>query len=523
MRYNQKLTTQTLSSTIRACKKESGLDTLYILISGIHTVVDHQPQKGCDSCRNRLKKIIKPSSSSCAEDLVQTADAMCAQVEKDLDSGSRIAMVPPLPANIADSDYHVDHRKLHNAALDQKLCADTATISAVEEYYNNFCKVWTETACGRIRPWGKINNLQNYGRNTKTNVIRTTEKITPFTDAVKKWTYTLTNFIRRVLDSPTSDQENVESETKKEDENRSKKEDESKSKKEVESKKDKKKYNKTSSDEKFEEVVIIGNTEFTSQLQELTKDLKVVHVNENIDFDEEGISVIKKLQKKHTTKTLWIVLSGVSEVAEAIEEGPPKCRILNCKNPLLAYVTKNDKLGDPDYKDMSVDEMVEAAVKVAFDFAVLATDKLKDASDLFLAPIMPLRAIWAGHATSHSHDALHRMFKCNPNVPHFMGGSSMMWINSAKALESVWLSRIMEILNPDSVPYMLMKEYMEEKPPIFGYVEDVTLPEVHQVQEKWAKLMSGIIRYYLHGSSDSQELSAGEFDAWSYFMMTYTT
>ncbi|XP_064092652.1 uncharacterized protein LOC135205676 [Macrobrachium nipponense] len=480
--YEDNLSSQTVIYNIQKHRKEFGKNTLWILLSGVYTFVDDEKAKSCKNCKEPLR-LMKLNHNPMVDYLLQLCRVTCDTVQYRLGSDGLITTVPPLPALLALTDNYNTHKKLHDAADGYNLIAAKTSYEKMRKKYNAFCRSWTENACERNKSWISVEAFQEYMNRGEANLFPMFSK-DRYETRLKNWFEAMEKFVNLVLETTFPGVRVIESLS---------------TSRTMDSTKEPPPPGEPESDDMFNKVVVVGNTSFTKDLQELTKDLNIEHLNENVDFDEDGLKFLNELQNKHPSRTLWVVLSGVSEVAEPLESGPPKCKILNCNEPIPVFVTKNDKLGDPDFKDMEIDRMVSIIVKEAFDFATIAIKKLKEGSGIFLAPIMPLCAIWSGHATSHSHDALHRMYKRDPNVPHFIGGSSV-WIKCAKALERKWLYKIVGSFKRDSYPSELMKEYKQEKPPVLQYVEDVTVPQVKDVQKAWSKMMAKLLRYYLLGS-----------------------
>ncbi|XP_066970444.1 repetitive organellar protein-like isoform X2 [Macrobrachium rosenbergii] len=482
--YEDNLSSETvICNVIQKHRKEFGRNTLWILLAGVYTFVNDEKVESCGNCKETLRIIPKPSQLNDKKlldyKILQLSHETCDTVQHRLGSDGLITIVPPLPALLALTDNYDTHQKLHDAADGYNLVVAKTTYEKMRKKYNAICRAWTENACERNKSWISVEAFKEYTDRGEANLFPMFSKFR-YEIRLKNWFEAMEKFINLVLETTLPDMRVIESLS-------------------VSHKSDSIEVVAPSPSDKVNKVVVVGSTSFTKDLQELTKDMNVEHLNENIDFDEDGLEFLNELQNKHPDETLWVVLSGVSEVAAPVESGPPKCKILNCNEPIPVFVTKNDELGDPDFKDMEINRMVNIIVKEAFDFATLAIKKLKEGSALFLTPIMPMCAIWSGHATSHSHEALHRMYKRNPNVPHFTGSSSV-WIRSAKALEMKWLNKIINSLKRDSYPCELMKQYKQEKPPVLEYVEDVTVPQVEDMRKAWSKMMAKVLQYYLSGN-----------------------
>ncbi|XP_068210826.1 uncharacterized protein [Palaemon carinicauda] len=498
--YEDSLSSGTLLHIIQKHRKDYGKNTLWILLAGIYTFIDDERAASCRNCKDPLRIIVKSSGNttetktSIIDYVMDLCRQTCDSVQKELGSESFITFVPPLPGLLAVTDHYKVHKKLHVAAEGFSLVATKMTYEKVRKKFNIFCKEWINRACDRNKPWLNVAALREYRDSGEANLFSVLAQ-ERYDTRLKRWFETMEKFINLALETPFPTAKILGKLT-------SSRRD---SKVEVP-------MEEPDSTEKFTKAVVVGNTSFTKDLQNLTKHLNIEHLNENIDFDEDGLAFLNELQKKYPCRTLWVILSGVSEVAEMDDSGPPKCKILNCADPIPVFVTKNDKTGgDPDFKDMKINQMVDIIVRDAFSFATQVTNNLKEESGIFLAPIMPLCAIWSGHATSHSHDAIHRMYKRDPYVPHFVGMAST-WIKSAKDLEIKWLDKIIGSLKRDSYPYELLKKYRNERPPVLEYVEDVTLPKVKEVQKIWSKMMAGMLEHYLVGCETKSAMKPGSFE-----------
>ncbi|XP_068210827.1 uncharacterized protein [Palaemon carinicauda] len=480
--YEDSQNTEKIIHIIENYRKENGRNTLWILLAGVLTFMNNKEAASCKDCKDPLR-IIHTKSNQTGKNLLDyilhLGSLTCDFVQDRLGSKELITIAPPLPALLAIEEHYKTHQKLHEAAKDHNLVATKFTYEHMHKRYNEFCREWTNKACDRNNSWINVEPFRKYIMSGEINLFFMSSK-DRYEIRLKEWFKVMEKFINLVLETPFPSARVLRKAFPSH---------------KMEHNEDPP-QNKPETEEKFTKVVVIRNTPFTKHLQSLTKEMNVEYLEENIDFDEDGLAFLNELQKKHPSRTLYVVLSGVSEIAEPSELGPPKCKLINCNDPIPVFVIKNDKAGDPKFKDMSIDQMVNTKVKGAFSFATLAIDKLKNGSGIFLAPIMPLCAIWSGNATPHSHDAIHRMFKRDPGVPHFMGVASS-WIRSAKALEMKWLDKIMSSLEKESYAYELMKTYKEERPPVLEYVEDVNVPQLKQVQTAWSKMMANMFQYYL--------------------------
>ncbi|XP_064089028.1 uncharacterized protein LOC135203204 [Macrobrachium nipponense] len=481
--YEDNLSSETMIyNIIQKHRKEFGRNTLWIPLAGVYTFVNDVKVESCKNCKEPLRVIPKPSQLNDNKlldyKILQLCQDTCDTVQYRLGSDGLITIVPPLPALLALTENYNTHQDLHDAVDGYNLIVAKTTYERMRKKYNAFCRTWIENSCERNKSWISVEVFQEYKNRGEANLFPIFSKFR-YEIRLKNWFEMMEKFINLVLETTFPDMRVIESLS-------------------TSCKLDSTEV-PPPPDDKVSKVVVVGSTKFTKDLQELTKDLNVEHLNENIDFDEDGLDFLNKLHNKHPSKTLCVILSGVSEVAQPVDSGPPKCKTVKCKEPIPVFVTKNDKLGDPDFKDMEINRMGNIIVKEAFDFATLALKKLKEGSNIILAPIMPMCAIWSGNDTSHSHDALHRMYKQDPNVPHFIGDSSV-WIKSAKALEIKWLNKIISSVKKDSYLCELLKQYKKEIPPVLEYVEDVTVPQVKDMQKAWSEMMAKLLRYYLVGS-----------------------
>ncbi|XP_064092672.1 uncharacterized protein LOC135205686 [Macrobrachium nipponense] len=462
--YSENPISEKLKRLIEIHKKRYAMDTLWIIVSGIFTLVDSENYIMCSSCKHPLN-FLKGRKSFDSVSFIDYASSVCVNTQKILGHGSEIIIVPPIPASVAVVENYSSHEELHSKT--SEVCVPVTnceTYLNLKGSYNKFCHLWTQLACNQISHWFKNKPFESL-RDSGYSSFRIFSSRQGLNTVLDKWYSAMQNFLSLALCPPQESESTTEG--------------------------------------SYEKIVVLGSTTFTKKLQDLAYNMNVTFVDENVSLDDDGVIFLSKLECTHPGKTLWVILAGVSEVSELLDEGYPECNLFSCTRSLPAFVYKNHTLGDPAYKNMSYLEVVTAVIKQVNDFAVAATEVLSEDSCVFLAPITPLIAAWGGKGSflgqeesSICHANSHRIFKQNPNIP-LLCGDVEVWKQMTKELEGQWLKLLMDSLLTDKVLYDLMQKYVKMKPQVLKFVESESFDEADEIQDVWSVLMVNIFRYFL--------------------------
>ncbi|XP_068211219.1 uncharacterized protein [Palaemon carinicauda] len=476
------LSPESLVDFVKNNKEKYPQNSLWILVCGIHDVAEVIQYPDCHQCNFVLKQYITTEAYSLpiesvanqVQNTINRISKAYQKVQKILEPHGVFILSPPIPLLIAVEEAFHNHPTLHRACrLNYSPVANVKTVHSLYVSYNMFCDAWTKVACEWMKSLLPDEVFQNYriaSRNM--NLIGVTEVMQHKLNPKQSWAVMMRKMMNVVSSVPFP---TTTISTKK-----------------IQSKKG----------GMFKRAVILGNVKYLENLKQQTTSFPVSFIDEDVYFDEDGMNLLKEEQEKWPPNTICIILTGVSCIAEPVESGP-KCVRASCEAPLPAFVPKNHPEGCSDYYGMSTDEMMNNIVSHAFKFAQNAIDFLKDGSALFLAPIMPLRAVWGGKQSKLSHDALHKLVD-KESVPVF-GSTQNGWLKCTQALEDKWIQMTMENLDPSSEAYSLYEEYLKEKTDILQFISDAS-DMSDDFRSTWSNLVYNILKDFLYSHQDQEEI-----------------
>ena len=470
------LSAESLSELIKKNKSNYPKHSLWVLVTGICSVARSFAHPGCHQCNFILRRLAsKEEFGTLIEDIaehlrlmISICNKMHMKIQQILESDGAFIIAPPIPLLVALEESFYNHPGLHRTCrLNYALCATSQTLQMLHVSYNMYCDVWTRNACKLMKSIFPSERFEIFNKTTQNkNIIPVKEIKQVPTNPKHKWTKLMADMMELAYATPFP------------------------------SRIMKEKKMDIQEGGSFSRAVVIGNIKNTGNLKELTSAFPVSFVDADVDFDEDGIQVIKEEQEKWPSNTICIILTGLSSIAEASGSGP-KCLRASCSDPLPVFVPKNHPEGDPDYQGKSDEEMANTFVDNAFNFAKNAIDFMKDGSALFLAPVMPLSAVWAGRQCKLSHDTVHRIVE-NKSLPTF-GAGQTEWVKCAKSFEERWLHMTMGNLEPDSRVYTLYKTYLNEKPEILQYITDADdNSKDESFRSVWCQLVLDILKDFLY-------------------------
>ncbi|XP_064092448.1 uncharacterized protein LOC135205603 isoform X2 [Macrobrachium nipponense] len=475
------LSPEALVEEVKRNKEKFPQKSLWILVCGIYDIAGVSQHPDCQQCNFVLKQLITTDVSCLPlesvayhlQDKTSRFNKVHQKIQRMLEPNGVFILSPPIPLLIAVEEAFHNHPTLHRACrLNYSFCATVKTVQALYVSYNMFCDVWTKLACewmSSLLPDEIFQNFRTSNRNL--NLVGVTEIREHVLNPKHSWAKMMRELMNVVssIPFPTKTVSIKKSQMKK--------------------------------DGMFKRAVVIGNVKYLDNLKQLTSSFPISFIDEDVYFDEDGMNLLKEQQASWPPNTICIILTGVSCIAEALETGP-KCIRASCDTPLPVFVPKNHPEGSSEYYGMNTEEMVNHIVNTAFEFAQNTIDFLKDGSALFLAPIMPLRAVWGGKQSKLSHDALHKLVESD-SVPVF-GASQNEWLKCTQALEDKWIQMTMENLDPISEAYSLYEEYLKEKTDILQYIVDSS-DRTDNFRNTWSNLVCNILKDFLYSHEVQEE------------------
>ncbi|XP_068210841.1 uncharacterized protein [Palaemon carinicauda] len=485
--YSENYSTNKLKPCLETYKGMYGVDTLLIVISSIFSLLGGcaTPYAKCKSCKLPLKFLGCPQKLD-SSDLIKLSNTIFQTVQEVLGHEYVTILAPPIPSTVAVVDHFVSHIRLHMETRKARLpVTDYSRFLQLEVLYSEFSSLGTCIACTQIS--GLVNGkpFESLKKSDAPSLKILRKEDTTHTK-LDIWFSSMQNLLSMILgpaDSHTVLDDDI-----------------------------------CDSDDEtelnFSKIVVLGTKAFTKGLQNLVRDMNVVFIDENVSLDDDGMNFLKEQSCKSQDKTLWVILSGVSEVAEPLDEGYPECNLFSCNQSLPAFVYKNHGLGDPDFKGLSSQEVVTRVMKQATDFAAAATHALNEDSAIFLAPMTPLYAAWGGNGSFLCrevsfayHEDSHKLFNLNPNIP-VLCGTKEDWLQITNNLEGKWLKVIMDSFYEKKCVYDILKRYIEEKPRLLRFVKSEDLDTMENAEFVWSSMMADLFRYFLLGIKANQTNSA---------------
>ncbi|XP_068211099.1 uncharacterized protein [Palaemon carinicauda] len=444
-----------------------GNNALWILITGIYSVVDVEPYHFCRNCSQPLFYILPNKDFTFETDINLSIDTRLAEIERYLDiaqyvlgTSGILVIAPPLPAVVIKT-AGLNHSKLHKKVRMGASITKNNNFAEIEGVYNMYCTAMTTLSCNIIQRWINPKDFYNFeNKSSKSNVNRQYVR--------KLWYETMEALFESVLNQPYPNE-------------------------------DIRRW--VQAPYVFDQVVIVGLTEYTGLLQSMTEEMPVIFLDETLDLDENGLKVLHHLKTRWPSRTLWIVMVGISELAWPVDS-MSLCSYVNCENQLPTFITKNHELGSEAFRGISNERMVDIIVDSAFDFAARASINIGDGSALLMAPFIPQMGIYAGISCTESHEMLHMLFERNRDVPFFVG-SIDTWMSCADYLDYKWLSYIKNTFYNNSMPLRLIGKYAVEKNCLLTFINSASNIDGPTIRHKWSKLMVELIDYFLHCKMNS--------------------
>ncbi|KAK7073016.1 hypothetical protein SK128_002181 [Halocaridina rubra] len=479
----QDLTPDTLVSVVFRNKYRFSNKALWMLASGIFNVAESDTHPECSECHRPLERLrivgdSYPSVEEIAEDvqrMVEMIQPVCKNVQDILGSEGLFVLCPPVPISVVLEEAYSAHHYIHGACKKHfTFCIDSETMSSLHITYNLFCDIWTQYACEQIKPWLPIHLFENYKwsvRGKNITAIRNPNKFSPY--SLTAWETMMKSVAEMVTSMPFPKSVvpvNIGFKEK----------------------------------PLFDNVVIMGNIKCLDYLKELTTGLPVSFVDLYINFSEDSIETLKEEQTKWPPKTLCLIISGISSITELFPCGP-KCFKASCDDSLPIFIPKNHEEGDPSFSEKSIAEMADTVARRAFDFAQNAMDYLKEGCGLFLAPIMPIQAVWGEKNSKFSHESIHKIVE-SLSVP-VLGASPNIWQNCAEEFENKWLELTVENLERGSKVYTLYEKYKARKEDVIQFIQDADVEKTDSDYKKfWSKTVNMIVRDFLKMNEDEDIL-----------------
>ncbi|XP_068211101.1 uncharacterized protein [Palaemon carinicauda] len=456
------LSIDTILDIIQKNMADVGNNALWILITGIYSVVDMEPFRSCGNCLQPLISVLPQKDFTFETDISLSIDTRLSMIDRALEKAQRVlgtsailVLAPPLPAVVVKIG-DLNHSELHvNVGVGASITKNNK-FAEIEGAYNMYCKAMTALSCKILQRWINPRYFDNFGnKSSKSNVN---------CEHVRKlWYETMEALFESVLNQPYTNED---------------------------------KQRCIQVPYVYDQVVIVGFTGYTGLLQSMTQGMPVIFLDDTLDLNDKGLKVLHHLKTKWPSRTLWIVMVGISELAWPVDS-MSLCSYVNCENQLPAFVTKNHELGSEAFKGISNERMVDIIVHSAFDFAIKASRNIGDGSAVLMAPFIPQMGIYSGISCTETHEMLHTLFDRNRDVPFFVG-SIDSWKSCAENLDYKWLSHIKNIFVDNSVPLRLIEKYEVEKNSLLTFINSRSEIDGQTIRHKWSKLMVELIIHFLH-------------------------
>ena len=519
-----KLTPDDIRKRVKAEMANISGRTLWLLTKSVFSICDCDDHPDCRSCKDRLNCLFSRGQYSKTEiaekvqDILFLTNKLCTSIQAELGSKGTILIVPPIPALVVQEAAFRKHSDLHRMCNKYKCpCASDGVLFGLHIFYNILCDAWSSLATEWLLPFGKQSLFREFQASYRGRNLVSIKNDESYGHIEQDWTTMLKVLFQMAfegslsvgseahLDS-SSELSSLPSGSASDQTSQEVLEDKKDDKAECDtdklgnSERDLKKKNQKN---RFEHCVIVGTSSFFTYFKELVEDMSVSFLEESMDMDDEGVEVIKKAKDKYPKNSIWLIVRGVSEIAE-LTDVSPKCKAEKCFDPLYVFIMKNSVHGHPDFQNLSFSEMADKVLSQSQDFGVKVSEHLDEASVIFLSPIIPVAAYFGGNNSALSHEKLHEIADKDPNTP-ILVGSSKDWMSAVQELDRKWMQMILNNLGKDSPEYDIVRKLVKglSNLLIFSTTPQKN-PRLEKVQTIWGNNMRALISSFL-GLKDSKK------------------
>lgn len=488
-----KLTHEKVEFLVKSEKEYSNGRTLWILTKSLYSICELDNHPDCKSCSDRLQYLFTRSQLSKTEiaekvqDILYHTNKTCSSIQTDLGLNGTVLIVPPIPARIVQEAASRSHDELHRMCnMHGTPCASDVVLFRLHIFYNILCDAWSSLAIEWLLPFGKQSLFRDFQNALRGKNLVSIKNKEPHDYVEKGWLLIVNVLIQMALDGTLSKDHDLPNLSNLKDLSAGMLTLHHKEHVNAESDENSEQANK------FEHCVIVGNSSFFTQLKEMLKGLPVSFLEKSMDLDEEGVNIIKAQKENYPENTVWLIIRGVSEIAE-LTDVSPRCEEAKCDDPLYVFVLKNDKDGNPDFKGLSISDMIEKVLTRVIEFSLTVSKHLHNSSEVFLAPIIPVSAYFGGINSALSHDKLHEYADKDPSIP-VLAGSSKEWISSVLELDKQWLKMILDKVNQESTQYHVLQNQLKSSSNVLMFTN---VPgkntRLLEAQSAWGENLKAII------------------------------
>ena len=459
----------------RTCKEK----TLWLIISGIFNLVESKQYVHCVSCPHPLTFLKVPGSAEIIREALISISELCYALQETLEHGSVVSVVPPVPAIVASIENFGSHRVLHEYA--SKCMAPVTSshlYSSIQNLYAEFCYKCTRLACESARHWLKTNPLEKLLGENQNGCIKLLSTDIRCYSGVSHWRATVRKFVSAILHRSNREGSLTFSRCLTAVTSRG---------------------TKGVIESSFEKIIVVGSTANTKTLRNLTKDMNVEYINEDLDILGKGTEFFEKAVKMHTGKILWVILCGITLLSEGSLHDSKVCAGNSCEHPIPALVCKqHDK--SMKLRGKPLKAHIKGIIRSIFEaYSKIASNHMPENSAAFITPFIPSHVVW-DEEPKLSHDYLHCLYKQNPSIPHLVGKIAD-WNQLAFSFDGIWLQRLRKTFRDGSVVRHLLDGYMRQKRRALNFISSEGFCDWDAAGKQWSELMADICRHYLSCSA----------------------